>query len=102
VIRHTLEGCFAAPEYGGNEAGAGWQMLGIEGDSQPLGYSIYRAPSGDLVERPDHPLSMPNPDEIAGDGSLAPRPLTPDGDDVQETISAFTALLEQLLPGACG
>jgi hypothetical protein len=102
VIRHTLEGCFSAPEYGGNEAGAGWRMVGIEGDSQPLGHSIYRAPSDDLVERPDHPLSMPNPDEVAIDGSLTPIPLTPDGDAVQQTISDFTALLEQLLPGACG
>jgi hypothetical protein len=102
VIRHTLEGCFSAPEYGGNEGGDGWRMLGIEGDSQPLGYSIYRVPNDDLVERADHPLSTPNPDEIAADGSLAPRPLTADGDAVQQTISEFTALLEQLLPGACG
>jgi hypothetical protein len=96
VIRHTLEGCFSAPEYGGNEGGDGWRMIGIEGDSQPLGYSIYRAPSDDLVERPDHPVSSANPDEIA-----APQPLSSDGDAVQQTISEYTALLEQLLPGAC-
>ena len=102
VIRHTIEGCFSAPEYGGNEDGAGWRMIGIEGDSQPLGYSIYRAPSDDLAERPDHPISAPNPDEVAADGSLAPRPLSPDGDAVQQTISDYTALLEQLVPGACG
>ena len=102
VIGHTIEGCFSAPEYGGNEGGAGWRMIGIEGDSQPLGYSLYRAPAGTLVERPDHPLSTPNPDEVAEDGSLAPRPLSADGDAVQQTISEYTALLEQLLPGACG
>jgi hypothetical protein len=102
VIRHTLEGCFAAPEYGGNESGAGWRMLDIEGDAQPLGYSIYRAPSDDLAERADHPISTVNPDELASDGSIAPIALTPDGDAVQQTISEFTALLEQLLPGACG
>jgi len=101
VIRHTIEGCFSAPEYGGNDGGAGWRMIGIEGDSQPLGYSLYRAPTGTLVERPDHPLSTPNPDEVAEDGSLAPRPLSADGDAVQRTISEFTSLLEHLLPGAC-
>lgn len=74
VIRHTIEGCFSAPEYGGNDGGAGWRMIGIEGDSQPLGYSLYRAPTDALVERPDHPLSTPNPDEVAKDGSLAPQP----------------------------
>lgn len=102
VIGHTIEGCFSAPEYGGNDGGAGWRMIGIEGDSQPLGYSLYRAPTDTLVERPDHPISTPNPDEVAQDGSLAPRPLSADGDAVQQTISEYTALLEQLLPGACG
>ncbi len=102
VIRHTIEGCFAAPEYGGNEGGAGWRMIGIEGDSQPLGYSLYHATTDTLVERSDHPLSSPNPDEVAADGSLAPRLLSADGDAIQQTISEFTALLEQLLPGACG
>ena len=102
VIRHTIEGCFAAPEYGGNEGGAGWRMIGLEGDSQPLGYSLYRASTDTLVERPDHPLSTPNPDEIAEDGSLAPRALSADGEAIQQTISEYTALLEQLLPGACG
>lgn len=101
VIGHTIEGCFAAPEYGGNHEGAGWRMIEIEGDSQPLGYSLYRAPTDSLVERPDHPLSTPNPDEVAADGSLAPRPLSADGDAIQQTISEFTAILEQLLPGAC-
>src|SRR5262245_38450160 len=37
VIVHTLEGCFCAPEYGGNTKTRGWQMIGLEGDSQPLG-----------------------------------------------------------------
>src|SRR5690242_5015533 len=41
VIQHTLEGCFAAPEYGGNLHLRGWRMLRLEGDDQPLGYSIF-------------------------------------------------------------
>lgn len=101
VIAHTLEGCFAAPEYGGNRNGAGWRMLGIEGDSQPLGYSIYSIALGGYVERPDHPLTTPNPDEVASDGSLAPRPVGPQGLAVQKNISELTQILERVLPGAC-
>lgn len=89
LIRHTLEGCFAVPEYGGNRRGRGWAMVGLEGDSQPLGYSISvhaRDDDGAYVERPDHPMSMPNPDEVD-----APRPLTSDGRKVQESISTLTA-----------
>jgi len=40
LIRHTLEGCFSAPEYGGNTHLHGWELVGLEVDSQPLGYSI--------------------------------------------------------------
>ena len=45
LIGHTIEGCFSAPEYGGNHTRrhipAGWQMLRLQGDVQPLGYSIF-------------------------------------------------------------
>jgi len=101
VIQHTIEGCFTAPEYGGNRDGAGWRMLGIEGDSQPLGYAIYSRAAKGYRERPEHPLTTANPDEIAPDGSLAPRPLTPDGDLIQKSISELTQFLELVLPGAC-
>src|SRR5690606_14467307 len=56
VIQHTLEGCFAAPEYGGNHRGRGWKMVGLEGDSQPLGFSLWSEERGDYVERSDHPM----------------------------------------------
>src|SRR5439155_1481420 len=46
LVEHTLEGCFAAPEYGGNRRLGGWRMLGIEGDDQPLGYSIFSRAKG--------------------------------------------------------
>ena len=64
VIRHVLEGCFSAPEYGGNRDGLGWRMLGIEGDSQPLGYSDLRGSAGAYRERREHPMSTPNRDEL--------------------------------------
>jgi gluconate 2-dehydrogenase subunit 3-like protein len=101
VIAHTLEGCFAAPEYGGNRYGRGWRMVGIEGDSQPLGYSLFSLRDDAYHERPAHPMSTPNPEEIAADGSLAPKPLTPDGDLLQQQISRFAGFLEMLVPGGC-
>jgi hypothetical protein len=98
---HTVQGCFAAPEYGGNRDGAGWRMLGIEGDSQPLGYAIYSRSSGGYNERPGLPLTTANPDELTADGSLLPRPLTADGALIQKNISELTRFLELALPGAC-
>jgi hypothetical protein len=97
VIRHTIEGCLSAPEYGGNQDGAGWRMVGLEGDSQPLGYSIYVAPTDSLAERPDHPLSTANPDELVG-GVLTPKPLSADGAQIQATIASYTGALENLSP----
>ncbi|HUE30715.1 MAG TPA: gluconate 2-dehydrogenase subunit 3 family protein [Verrucomicrobiae bacterium] len=87
LIQHTLEGCFTAPEYGGNHRARGWKMLGIEGDDQPLGYSIFSRAKGDYNERPDHPMSTPNPDELSG-----PRPISADADRVQDTIIAFSQI----------
>jgi hypothetical protein len=75
-------------------------MLGIEGDSQPLGHSLFSRATQSYHERPDHPVSTPNPDELAPDGSLVPRPLGPDGDSIQRSISELTSILE-LVPGAC-
>lgn len=87
LVQHTLEGCFAAPEYGGNRRGRGWTMLGLEGDSQPLGFSIFSRAVDGYVERPDHPVSTRNPDELS-----EPRPLTADGRLVQDTIAQLTAI----------
>ncbi len=61
---HTVEGMLCAPEYGGNRDRLGWQLIGFDGDSQPLGYTIYDpAVPGHYRERPDNPNSGPNPDE---------------------------------------
>ncbi len=93
LIRHTLEGAFSAPEYGGNAGTQGWALVGLEGDSQPLGYSIYSATLGAYVERPDHPMSTPNPDELGPGGVLQPKPLSPDAKKIQTTISQATTLV---------
>lgn len=36
---HACEGCYGAPEYGGNRDGAGWDAIGFAGDAQPRGYT---------------------------------------------------------------
>src|SRR5262245_15663610 len=102
LIRHTLEGCFAPPEYGGNANTDGWRMIGIEGDTQPLGYSLFSTATGSYHERPDHPMSTPNPDEIAADGSLAPRRLSRDSRQLQASITGFARVLEPGDPGSQG
>jgi len=100
LIRHTLEGCFAPPEYGGNADAGGWRTIGLEGDTQPLGYSLYSARTRSTHERPDHPMSTANPDELAADGSVAPRPLSADGAKMQSSITTFSRFLEPIDPGS--
>lgn len=86
VIEHTLEGCFSAPEYGGNRRRRGWKLIRLKGDVQPLGYSIYSRREGRYHERRRWPMSRPNPDEVGPDGKVRPRPLSPDGERIQEII----------------
>jgi len=93
LIRHTIEGAFAPPEYGGNVDLAGWQLVGLEGDVQPLGFSVFNATTNTYVERADHPMSTPNPDEIGPGGVLQPKPLSADAQGVQQTISDITSVL---------
>jgi hypothetical protein len=63
LVEHTIEGLLCAPEYGGNRGGMGWALVGFDGDSQPLGYTIYDEVAGVYRERDDKPNSAPNPDE---------------------------------------
>src|SRR5438552_4143686 len=65
----------------------GWTMLDLEGDDQPLGYSIFSRAKDGYNERPDHPMSTPNPDEVSG-----PRPISAAANSVQDTIIAFTRI----------
>jgi hypothetical protein len=47
LFEHTIEGLYAAPEYGGNQGLAGWKDISFPGDIQPRGYTA------DEVERSD-------------------------------------------------
>jgi hypothetical protein len=63
---HTVEGMLSVPEYGGNRNRLGWQLVGFDGDSQPLGYAIYDESIGGYRERPDKPNSTRDPGEKCG------------------------------------
>ncbi len=99
LIQHTLEGAFSPPEYGGNTGLQGWKLCGLEGDSQPLGYSIYSATLDTYVERSDHPMSTANPDELGPGGVVQAKPLSPDAQAIQQNISLLTS---SLFGDACG
>src|SRR5207247_1900993 len=85
VIEHTLEGCFAVPEYGGNHRRGGWKMIGLEGDDQPLGYSIFSRQKNDYNERADHPMTTPNPVPGFADPTALPCPL-PGNDELNYAV----------------
>jgi len=63
LVNHVIEGMLCAPEYGGNRQRSGWDLIGFDGDSQPLGYTIYDATIDDYRERPDKPNSTLDPDD---------------------------------------
>jgi hypothetical protein len=79
LIELVTEAAFAAPEYGGNPGLAGWNMIHFEGDSMPQGYSRFDGTS--YIERPEAPLSTPNP-------GPDPEPLTDDIHSLLETVVA--------------
>ena len=39
LYEHCCEGCYGAPEYGGNTDLRGWAAIGFAGDTQPRGYT---------------------------------------------------------------
>jgi Gluconate 2-dehydrogenase subunit 3 len=78
----VIEAAWSNPEYGGNPGGAGWAMIHFEGDSQPLGYSLFDLQTGRYVERPDAPMTTPDP-------GPDPEPMDADTEDL---IHAVTVL----------
>jgi hypothetical protein len=54
LFEHTIEGLYAAPEYGGNRNLAGWKDIAFPGDIQPRGYTpdeVSRSDGPDPVDR---------------------------------------------------
>jgi hypothetical protein len=47
LFEHTVQGLYAAPEYGGNRGLAGWKDISYPGDSQPAGYTSAQVEQSD-------------------------------------------------------
>jgi len=60
-LSHLAEGMFGAPEYGGNRDLAGWRDYSYDGDSQPLGHTLYDSVSDTLYDRADQPNQTLDP-----------------------------------------
>lgn len=82
VVDLVCQAAFAPPEYGGNPDLAGWKLTHFEGDSQPLGYSVWSTAQNKYVERPDAPMTTPTVTD--------PEPLS---DDVVALIDNVVTLL---------
>ncbi len=54
-ISHLAEGMFGAPEYGGNSDLITWHDYHYDGDSQPLGHTLFDSVTQTLYDRPDAP-----------------------------------------------
>jgi hypothetical protein len=61
VLRHLAEGMFAAPEYGGNRDAIGWEQYEYDGDSQPLGHTLFDRATQTLRDRTDEPNQTEDP-----------------------------------------
>jgi hypothetical protein len=77
----VAEAALAAPEYGGNTQLAGWHMVHVDGDVQPLGYSIFDTSTNAYVERLPVSTADPGPD------------VDPMDDDTRTTLTLYTHLL---------
>jgi hypothetical protein len=54
-LAHLAEGMFGPPEYGGNIGGVSWRDYFYDGDSQPLGHTLFNYETQTLYDRADAP-----------------------------------------------
>ncbi len=80
VVEHIGQGMFAAPEYGGNRDGIAWRDYAYDGDSQPLGHTLFDRTTQTLRDRPDAPNQIEDP-------ARPPRPFPPDVESLVEAIA---------------
>jgi hypothetical protein len=74
LVQLVVQAAWAAPEYGGNPGLTGWKLVHYDGDTMPLGFSIWDDALGAYRERPEAPNSTkdPGPDpEPLDDTSIA-------------------------------
>jgi hypothetical protein len=77
----VVEAATAIPEYGGNAQLQGWALVHFDGDSAPLGYTIWDTTTNSYVERRPVSTADPGPDVDAMD------------DDTIAQLTLYTHLL---------
>ena len=77
----VVEAALAIPEYGGNNQLQGWALVHFDGDSAPLGYTIWDTTTNSYVERKPVSTADPGPD------------LDPIDDDTRKQLTLYTNLL---------
>jgi hypothetical protein len=95
LLSHTFAACYGMPEYRGRHDNPLWKLIGYDGDTQPLGNSIYdenlagagpgQGPNAGFGERGVYvpsggyreyrPVSYPAPDQSVLDAARAERAL---------------------------
>ena len=77
----VVEAALAIPEYGGNAQLQGWALVHWDGDSAPLGYTIWDQATNSYVERKPVSTADPGPD------------VDPMDDDTIKQLTLYTNLL---------
>ncbi|HYC21938.1 MAG TPA: gluconate 2-dehydrogenase subunit 3 family protein [Candidatus Bathyarchaeia archaeon] len=63
LLTNIAEGMFCPPEYGGNQNMRAWRDYFYDGDSQPLGHTLFNPQTGELTDRPDQPNQTIDPNQ---------------------------------------
>lgn len=100
VVQHTFEGCYGLPEYRGLDSNPLWQEIRWDGDTQPLGSSIYDENAYGPGQGPNEGFGEPGIYQPRGDyreyrpvSTVGPQPgpvLHPD--DLKPVLEAFEKL----------
>ena len=85
LLTHIAEGMFCAPEYGGNQDLRGWRDYFFDGDSQPLGHTLFNRETQTLYDRPDQPNQTIDPNQP--------------NNGLEPSVVTFTAMLTALTGG---
>jgi len=103
LVLHTIQGCYALPEYGGNGGSrdpgakpATWASIGWDGDTMPLGNSLYDADAYGPGQGPN--AGYGDPAVFQPQGTYVEfRPVsTPGDDDTLATADDLRALVQHL------
>ena len=85
LLTHIAEGMFCAPEYGGNQDLRGWRDYYFDGDSQPLGHTLFNRETQTLYDRPDQPNQTIDPNQP--------------NNGLEPSVETFVAMLTALTGG---